>query len=240
MPMRSKATTFRHLSGFWSQERNLSVLLGILIFDYFVLPSLGSVIPGRLAVIFLQDLAFSLLLLTGVVSLTRYKVIQAIFAVIVVFIITVRWGRLLFGWTLLAGWEIFFSCVSSVAFAAVVLGHVYKEGPMTSHRIQGAVSAYLLFAMAFSLAHFLVEFINPGSFQFQSGPMRLDEQSWKIFYYYSISTLTTLGYGDITPVHPIARNLAMVEALVGQLYPAILIARLVTLHAQAPRSKKGE
>jgi voltage-gated potassium channel Kch len=233
--MSSRAAVFRHLSGFWSEERNLSVLLGILIFDYFVLPSLGSVIRERLVVVFLQDLAFSLLLLTGVVSLTRYKFIQTIFALIVVIIIAVRWGRLLFGWTWLAGWEIFLSCVSSVAFGVVVLGHVYREGPMTSHRIQGAVAAYLLFAMAFSLAHFLVEYINPGSFQFQSGPLRLDEQSWKIFYYYSITTLTTLGYGDITPVHPIARNLAMVESLVGQLYPAILLARLVTLHAQTRR-----
>jgi len=92
--------------------------------------------------------------------------------------------------------------------------------------------------MAFSLAHFLVEYINPGSYQFQVGPLRLDEQSWTIFYYYSITTLTTLGYGDIIPVHPIARNLAMVESLVGQLYPAILIARLVTLHAQTQRPWK--
>ena len=240
MPMSSKTAVFKYLSGFWSEERNLSVLLGILIFDYFVLPSLSSMIGRRLSVIFLQDLAFSLLLLTGVVSLTRYKFIQTVIASLVVFIITVRWGRLLFGWTWLAGWEIFFSCVSAITFAVVVLGHVYKEGPMTSHRIQGAVAAYLLFAMAFSLLQFLVEYMQPGSFQFQSGPLRLDDQSWKIFYYYSITTLTTLGYGDITPVGPIARNLAMAEALVGQLYPAILLARLVSLHTQTGHSKKDE
>lgn len=238
--MSPRASVLKPVFEFWSEERNLSVLLGILIFDYFVLPAMGSVIERRLAGVFLQDLTFSLLLLTGVVSLTRYKAVQMIFAIIVVFIITARWGRLLFGFTWLVGWEISLSCVTSVAFGAVVLGHVYKEGPMTGHRIQGAIAAYLLFAMAFALAHFLVEYIMPGSFQFQGGPLRVDNQSWKIFYYYSITTLTTLGYGDITPVHPIARILAMVESLVGQLYPAILIARLVTLHAQTPRPRKDK
>jgi hypothetical protein len=50
--------------------------------------------------------------------------------------------------------------------------------------------------------------------------------------YFSFVTLTTVGYGDVTPVHPLARSLALMEGLTGQLYPAILLARLVTLHAQ--------
>ena len=54
--------------------------------------------------------------------------------------------------------------------------------------------------------------------------------------YYSFVTLTTVGYGDITPVHPMARSLAMAEALVGQLYPAILIARLVSLQIMSKKN----
>jgi voltage-gated potassium channel Kch len=53
--------------------------------------------------------------------------------------------------------------------------------------------------------------------------------------YYSFVTLTTVGYGDITPVHPVARSLAIAEALVGQLYPAILIARLVAMEIESRR-----
>ena len=229
-----------HISGFWSEERNLSVLLGIIIFDLFVLPSVTGVITERILNHLLNNLVFSLLLLTGVISLTRHKVIQIIFAVIVALVISGRWGRLIFGGTWLAGWDILLTLLSSVAFAVVVLGHVYKEGPTTSHRIQGSVAAYLLLAMAFSFAYLLLEFVNPNSFQLQNQTMRLDEQSWKIFYYFSISKLTTLGYGDITPVQPMARSLAMAEALVGQLYPAILLARLVSLHTQTRQSKKDE
>jgi hypothetical protein len=228
------------LFGFWSEERNLTVFLGIIILYFFILPSLGSLAGESLTINFIANLVYSLLLLTGVVALTRHKLIQAVFAVIVLLVVSVRWGRLVFGGTWLGGWDIFLSLVASLAFAFVILGHVYKKGPVTSHRIQGAIAAYLLLAMAFSLGFFMVEFFIPGSFQHQNQTMLLDDQSWKIFYYYSITTLTTLGYGDITPIHPVARNLAMIEALVGQLYPAILFARLVSLHIQTGHSKKDE
>ena len=177
-------------------------------------------------------------LLTGVLALTRHKAIQIILAAIVAMIILVRWVRLIFGVTWLGGWDIFFSFVSAVTFVVVVLGHVYKEGPITSHRIQGAVVAYVLIAMAFALAYFLLEFLIPGSFQFQKAIV-LDSQSWRDFYYFSITTLTTLGYGDVTPTHPIARNLSMAEALIGQLYPAILLARMVSLHVSFHLQTKG-
>ena len=72
-----------------------------------------------------------------------------------------------------------------------------------------------------------MEGFQPGSF---SG---LGQQghalSWR-FLYFSFVTLTTLGYGDITPVHPLARSMATIEALTGQLYIAVLVARLIGLH----------
>ncbi len=238
--MSERRGIFWHLSRFWSEERNLTVLLVIVVFNLFVLPPMGSLFGERLGFNLLYNLAISLLLLAGVRALTRHKSLQMVFAVIVALIILVRWIRILLGVTWLAGWDIFFSMVSALVFVVVVLGHVYKEGPITSYRIQGAIVAYLMIAMSFAMAYLLLEFLVPGSFQFPGGALVLDEQSWKICYYFSISTLTTLGYGDITPMQPVARSLSMVEVLIGQLYPAILLARMVTLHAQTPRSKKGE
>ena len=66
------------------------------------------------------------------------------------------------------------------------------------------------------------------------------EQKARVFYYFSVTTLTTAGFGDITAVNPFARTLVMMEALIGQLYTAILIARLVSLHVETKREKKGE
>ncbi len=227
----------RQLSQFWSEERNLTVLLGIVFFEFFVLPSLTSAVGENIVVNLLNNLAFSLLLLSGVVALTRHKIIQTICALIVGLIVFVRWGRLIIGGGWLGVWDLVLSLVASVAFVVVILAHVYKEEPTTSHRIQGATAAYLLIAMSFALAYFLLEFANPGSFRFPDGPIRLESQSWRIFYYFSMSTLTTVGYGDITPMQPIARNLTMAEALIGQLYPAILLARLVTLHTQHTQTR---
>ena len=62
-----------------------------------------------------------------------------------------------------------------------------------------------------------------------STPWSSAQHKMQTFAYFSFVTLTTVGYGDITPVHPVARVLAVGEALVGQLYPAILIGRLVSL-----------
>jgi voltage-gated potassium channel Kch len=67
----------------------------------------------------------------------------------------------------------------------------------------------------------------------------VDGQMNRAFYYFSVVTLTTTGFGDITPVSPFARTLTMMEALVGQLYPAILIARLVSLHIEDKKARRG-
>jgi len=66
----------------------------------------------------------------------------------------------------------------------------------------------------------------------------LDAESKKVLYFFSFVTLTTLGYGDITPVSAPARSLAMVEAIVGQMYLAVLIARLVGIHISQSMMKK--
>ncbi len=230
---------FRHFSHFWSEERNLTLLFGIVVFDFFILPSITSLAGERPLINLVSNLVLSLLLLTGVIAMTRHKVIQAVFTAVVALIITVRWVNFFFGGAWLKGWDIFLALVAAVTFVVVVLGHVYKEGPITGHRIQGAVVAYVLIAMAFAMAYFFLEFLLPGSFRFPNGALVINNQSWRDFYYFSVVTLATLGYGDVTPVHPVARNLAMAEALIGQLYPAILLARLVSLHIQT-KPKKGE
>ena len=109
--------------------------------------------------------------------------------------------------------------------AMVVLAQTFRAGPVNRHRIEGAVAAYLLLGLAWALAYELVGLLAAGAFSGtgRSGPERPD------LVYFSFVTLTTVGYGDVTPVHPVARSLAVAEALTGQLYPAILLARLVSL-----------
>ena len=103
--------------------------------------------------------------------------------------------------------------------------HVLATGPVDTNRIAGAVCIYLIAATLWALVFVLLNQINPNSFHgLENVPF---EDQFAELMYYSTVTLTTLGYGDVTPASPYARWLAQVEAVFGQLYIAILIAALV-------------
>jgi voltage-gated potassium channel Kch len=104
------------------------------------------------------------------------------------------------------------------------------------------VAGYLLLSVIFAIAYSLAETIQPGSFQMSSvqDQVRPELVMDRSFYYFSVVTLTTTGFGDITALSQSARTLVMMEALIGQLYTAILIARLVSLHVEERRGKRGE
>lgn len=127
-----------------------------------------------------------------------------------------------------AGW---FIIVCTLGY--VVARKVFSGGEVTFHRIVGAVLLYLLIALAFVSAFLLLGFWVPNAF---SGLVVEDNQKLSSnLIYFSFVTLTTVGYGDIVPVHPVARSLCNLELIIGQLYPATLLARMVSLEIEARR-----
>lgn len=103
-----------------------------------------------------------------------------------------------------------------------------QQTGVTGETIWAAINVYVLFGLLFSFIYALVEVIHPGAYQ---GNLLGDgDDLSRTFLYYSFVTMTTLGYGDITPKIQVAATLAYVQALIGQLYVAILIARLVSLY----------
>lgn len=115
----------------------------------------------------------------------------------------------------------------AVTLGAVVAQAVFRRGRVTYHRIVGAILLYLLIAVAFGALFVLVGLSIPDAFKgitFEDNLALANSVS-----YLSLVTLTSTGFGDIVPVHPIARSLCNIESVVGQLYPATLLARLVTL-----------
>src|SRR5206468_6429646 len=101
--------------------------------------------------------------------------------------------------------------------------------------LYGAVTAYLLLGLTWGLAYALVERLHPGSFR---SPVDTDGLAGPVLMFFSFITLTSVGYGDIVPLGGHARSLAILEAITGQMYLAIFMARLVGLYTQGSRPRE--
>jgi hypothetical protein len=119
--------------------------------------------------------------------------------------------------------------------AAIILRHVLAFGPLYADRVHAALSVYILLAMGWAGAYGMLEVLAPNSFSIPStfGHVAADPQGMNllaVMFHLSIATLTSTGYGDITPVAPFARSLAALEQLIGVFYIAVLISRLISLY----------
>jgi hypothetical protein len=215
----------------WTTDIALTTLLVSLLTYIFFLYPLGWVGSFRP----LPTVLFSLILITGAITASRNRIFRTL---------VFSWGLLAF---ILVWVRFLFPYLQTLIFVAysltlfflvlltsLILGQALREGPTTYHRITGAVAAYLLIGMIWSLAYYLIALRIPGAFSIQEPFTPGDRQSLQSqLFYFSFVTLTTLGYGDIVAVHPIVRMLVILEGVVGQLFPAILIARLVSLQVQS-------
>jgi voltage-gated potassium channel len=116
-----------------------------------------------------------------------------------------------------------------VWMVGVVLREVFvREAALDADALLGAVCGYLLLVIVFTNVHLLLETITSGSYLLHGAPLPADVAvRTALLHYFSAVTLTTLGYGDIVPATPVARLIAGGEALLGQLYVAIVIAAFV-------------
>jgi hypothetical protein len=114
-----------------------------------------------------------------------------------------------------------------ITLSYVVARAVFAAGRVSYHRIIGAILVYLSAAVTFAALFTIVGLIIPKAF---SGMALEDDPALASnVIYFSFVTLTSTGYGDVFPVHPVARSLCNLETIIGQLYPATLLARLVSL-----------
>jgi Ion channel len=123
--------------------------------------------------------------------------------------------------------------IMGVTLACVVARAVFATGRVTPHRIIGAILIYLSIAVVFAALFTIVGLVVRNAFSgisFEDNPALASN-----VIYFSFVTLTSTGYGDVFPVHPVARSLCNLETIIGQLYPATLLARLVSLEIEGRR-----
>jgi Ion channel len=112
---------------------------------------------------------------------------------------------------------------------------VLKQREITREVISMSISTYLLLGLTCALFYIVLQDLQPNAFNFGSGPPLTDQQVIPVLIYFSLTTLSTIGFGDITPVTLQARYLAVAEGITGQFYLAILVARLVGMQmTQSP------
>jgi small-conductance mechanosensitive channel len=111
--------------------------------------------------------------------------------------------------------------------AICVLIHIFRERRVTANLICASIVVYLIIGLVWGFAYGLLDSLQPESFSIPEGKL---ENSRLLFLYYSFVSLTTLGYGDVTPMTAPASFLSLIEAIVGQMYVAILVARLVGIN----------
>ncbi|HEY5746168.1 MAG TPA: ion channel [Chryseolinea sp.] len=119
---------------------------------------------------------------------------------------------------------------------ALVVSQIFAGGIITTKKIAGGVAAYVLLGLIWGSLYFTLYLLQPDSFQYGGERIQSDE-ALKHLSYFSFVTLTTIGYGDITSVGSTARVLVMLEGLLGQLFPAVFIAKLVSQQIEDSKRK---
>ena len=211
-------------------DRVISLLTVVLILMLFVFAPLQAV---GITVFQVLGFASALVLIGGVFFVSASPVVAATMLAALAMAIRAAFGRLTapsnFDVYLIAGaW-----LTMSVVLIFVVGRTVFAPGRVNYHRIVGAILVYLSIAVTFTALFTFVGLLIPNAFSgmlFEDSPALASN-----VIYFSFVTLTSTGYGDIVPLHPVARSLCNLETILGQLYPATLLARLVSLEIEGRR-----
>ena len=226
--------------GFVARHRFGLLFVALLVFFVFV-PIVHQVREALhpAAGPFIEGLLFLILLVGVVVSISTSRA-SRLFALafgvpVAVLVVVHAFGD----WTLVAIIRHLLAAAFLGYAIAVMLCFILTSRRITYNTVSASLCIYMLLGVLWALGYSLIDQFDAAAFhssvtkQGSSPTMQVGKGESTAVLYFSFATLTTLGYGDIVPVSPIARTLASLEAITGQLYLAVLVARLVGLHIAA-------
>ncbi len=219
------------LWNFWSAESGLTALLVFTLAYLFAECALGDFSFSAMV----GHLLFCLIIVSGVMTTFKMRWLNLV-------VVGLTLAGLILVWLeyVQPDWRL---AILSAVFGLLLLGfllatlivQVFQSGAVTGHRIRGAIVVYLLLGGIWSFLYLIVAMVMPHAFHWPAGIDSGNRAAMQqALTYFSYVTLTTTGFGDIVPAIPLTRTLAMFEALAGQLFLVITLARLVSLALVSP------
>lgn len=205
------------------------IILIIAVFPYFVNGTFG---------LFLFSLLVSFVLISAVLSITGRSKFAVLALILIIPALVLSWIYFILGSDQIHILSTFLTMIAlALVTFSIFLEVVRSKSPIPRHIIWGAIAVYLLIGISFASLYHLTYLITPGSFYYGVDPGAI--LSFSDFVYFSFVTLATLGYGDIVPMTAQARSFAILEAITGALYLAVLIAKIVSLTITTSVDKKS-
>jgi len=210
---------------YWTDDRGLLFLLiAIFTLIFIIYPIAGNSELGSL----IANLFIIFILFTGVISVDINRRYRAKLIIFLISLIIISGLADYYTPDSVIHLHIFIRLIFLWMLVILIFKKVFRNKPISFFfRITGSITIYLLIGFIWANMLFILNHFIPDSFQF-SVQINHEDNNMFNFIYYSFETLTTLGYGDILPMTPLAKTLIILEALIGPLYLAILIGRLVS------------
>jgi len=213
-----------------TQHKFLLLFISLLLFALLEphIAGLGLIGASTLLKIF-----FSAILFSSLYAVSERRGFFMLTAILAVPTFGLQWATHFLGHStgLMVGYHSV-AALFLILVAGIIISHALKGEAVTAEKINAAICAYLFIGLIWAYLYSVIHTLQPGSFQIENPDLSR-------FVYYSFITLSTLGYGDITPLTPQAQSLAYVEAITGQIYLTVLVARLVGLHIAHAQSNRS-
>ena len=208
------------------------IRFAILLFSLLVLGASSGFATAGIGEI-LGNIAASAVLLAGLASMYHNRILLVVGCVLLVPALAARWTFFWLQASALAPVSILFSLLFTGFNAGALFLYIQRRGSPTNDTVYGGICVYVLLGYCFALVFMLLQILIPGSFYFtHEAPVGIPQIESQLIYF-SFSTLTTVGFGDITPLNPPAKSFAMIEAVVGPMFVDVFLARLVGIRTSS-------
>jgi hypothetical protein len=220
------------LGGLMMRKRIRYFKFSLLLAALFLLLIVAPLVEGTRASGMLFTIALTAVFITGVVANREQKWVFRGGLAVAAIAIPISWAALFNKSAPLDLSQYLIVVVFCGVTAGMILIAIFRKYVATAEAVMGAICVYLLIGLTWAMIYSSIEYVQEEPFRFpdrrRSAVVGVDHTSFSQLTYFSFVTLSTLGYGDITPRTPLAETACWMESIVGQLYIAILIARLVS------------